>query len=324
MRVAILDDWQNVAETLVDWAPIKARAEVVFYREPFASADAAATALADFDIVLTLRERTPFPTELVARLPRLRMFGMTGKRAKAIDLKCLIERGVTVCYTGGGETGTDTAELTLGLIMAAARHIPAGDAAMRSGGFTGSVPPGLGLAGRTLGLVGLGRIGSLVAGYANALGMNVIAWSRNLTPERAARAGATQVSREEVFSKADVVSIHIYLTKETEGLVSAADIARMKHGAILVNTSRSRLVDQAALLEAARQSRIRIALDVYDTEPPLPGDPLRTAPNSVLTPHLGYLTGEVLEAYYGQTVENTLAYIEGRPIRTLSLADLQP
>lgn len=322
MRVAVLDDWQKVAETMADWSPVRSRAELVFFREPFNSLDDAAAALADFDIVMTMRERTPFPAELVQQLPKLRMFGMTGKRAKALDLKGLIEKGVTVCYTQGGESGTDTAELTLGLIMAAARHIPTGDAAMRSGGFTDCVPPGLGLAGRTLGLVGLGRIGSLVAGYANALGMNVIAWSRNLTPERAAKFGATQVSRDEVFANADVVSLHIHLTQETEGLISCDDIARMKPGAIFVNTSRSRLVDLDALLEAARQGRIRIALDVYNNEPPAADDPLRTTPNAILTPHLGYLTDEVLETYYGQTVENALAYIQGKPVRTLSLADL--
>jgi phosphoglycerate dehydrogenase-like enzyme len=316
MRIAVLDDWQGVARRYADWSPLEKRADVVFFGEPFEGEDHAAAALRDFDILLTMRERTPFPSSLVARLPRLKMFGMTGSRARAIDIAAMLGRGITVCYTQGGESGTDTAELTLALILAAARQIPEGDANIRNGGFQHNIRPGLGLAGRTIGLVGLGRIGTLVAGYANALGMNVLAWSRNLTPERAQAAGAVAVSREEVFSRPDIVSIHVFLSPETQGLVTAADIASLRRGAMLVNTSRAQLVDQTALLEAVQSGRIIAALDVYGREPLPADDPLRIAPNTVLTPHIGYCTGDVMQIFYGQLVENALAFLEGEPIRT--------
>ncbi|MEJ8571554.1 D-2-hydroxyacid dehydrogenase family protein [Microbaculum marinum] len=316
MRIAVLDDWQHIAEEYADWSQLRDRAEIVFFHEPFAGEDDAASALREFDIILTMRERTPFPSSLVDSLPNLKMFGMTGSRAKAIDIAGMLERGITVSYTQGGESGTDTAELTLALMMAAARQVPAGDANIRQGRFQHGIRPGLGLAGRTIGLVGLGRIGKLMAGYANALGMNVVAWSRNLTPERAEAAGATAVSREDVFASADVVSIHVYLSPETEGLVTKDDIGRMKPGAILVNTSRAPLIDQAALLEAVQSGRITAALDVYGKEPLPLNDPLRHAPNTVLTPHIGYGTSDVMETFYRQTVENTLAFLDGKPIRT--------
>lgn len=316
MRIAVLDDWQDIARDLADWSALTERAEVVFFNAPLPGEDAVARSLQDFDIVLTMRERTPFPRRLIGRLPKLKMFGMTGFRARAIDIEGLLERGVTVCYTQGGESGTDTAEHALGLILAAARQIPAGDASIRRGGFTDGVRPGLGLAGRTLGLVGLGRIGTRVAGYAAALEMNVVAWSRNLTPERARAAGARAVSREEVFAMPDFVSLHVYLAPETAGLVTAEDLGRMKPGAMLVNTARAGLVDQAALLAAVLSGRISAALDVYDSEPLAPDDPWRRAPNTVLTPHVGYGVCEVLEVYYRQTVENALAFLDGVPIRT--------
>ena len=320
MRIAVIDDWQNAARTYADWSPLTSRAEVSFLTEPLDGEDAAAAALSDFDIILSMRERTPFPPSLVARLPKLKMFGMTGHRAKAIDIQGLLERGVTVCYTAGGESGADTAELTLGLIIAAARRIPEADAVMRAGRFTGGVGPGLGLAGRTLGLVGLGRIGSIVCRYGRALDMDVIAWSRNLTAERAAAQGATAVSRDELFARADVVSLHVYLSPETEGLIGAADLDRMKPGAILVNTSRARLVNQPALAAALREERIFAAMDVYDPEPPAADHPARSLPNTVLTPHIGYCTDEVLRIYYSQTVENAVAFLDGAPVRTHKLA----
>lgn len=320
MRIAVIDDWQNTARAYADWSPLTSRAEVAFLTEPLVGEDAVAAALGDFDIILAMRERTPFPPSLIARLPRLKMFGMTGHRAKAIDIQGLLERGVTVCYTAGGESGADTAELTLGLIIAAARRIPEADAAMRAGRFTGGVGPGLGLAGRTLGLVGLGRIGSIVCRYGRALDMDVIAWSRNLTQERAREAGARAVTREELFATADVVSLHVYLAPETEGLVGADDLGRMKPGAILVNTSRARLVDQAALSAALHDRRIVAAMDVYDPEPPSSDHPARALPNTVLTPHIGYCTDEVLRIYYSQTVENAVAFLDGAPVRTHKLA----
>ena len=316
-RIAVLDDWQNVAQSSADWSPLMARAEVQILREPFAGEDAAARALADFDIVLCTRERTPFPRSLVTRLPRLKMFGLTGARAAQIDIAGMIERGITVCYTGGGPSVQSTAELALALMLAAARHIPQGDAAVRAGRFQLGTQAGFILAGKTMGLVGLGRIGAQMAGYCNALGMRVLAWSQNLTDERALAAGATRVPKDELLATSDVVSIHLVISERTRGVLGAAELARMKHGAILVNTSRGPLVDEAALIDAVQSGRLFAALDVYHREP-LPTDhPLIRCANTVLTPHLGYSVVEVYAEYYHHSVENALAFLDGTPVRVL-------
>ncbi len=316
-RVAVLDDWHRAARGSADWSALEARAEVVFFEEPFAGEDEAAAALEGFDILLAMRERTPFPASLVARLPRLKMFGLTGKRAGAIDFAALAERGVTVCWTGGGENGAATAELALALMLAAARQIPAADAATRAGRYQIGTSAGIELSGRTLGLVGLGRTGALMAGYGRALGMNVIAWSPNLTPERAAAAGAAAVDKSEVFARADAVSLHLVLSDRTRGVIGADELSRMKPGAILVNTSRAPLIDEPALLEALRQGRIRAALDVHWREPLRAGDPLLAAPNTVLTPHIGYGSAEIYREFFRQGVENAIAFLDGQPIRVL-------
>jgi phosphoglycerate dehydrogenase-like enzyme len=316
MRIAVIDDWQDVARQHADWTAIEQRAEVVFFHDAFADEDALAAALLDFDIVLTMRERTAFPRSLIERLPKLAMLGMTGSRAKALDIQAMLERGITVCYTESGPSGHATAELTLALMLAAARQIPGGDASIRSGGFQDGLRPGLGLAGRTLGLIGFGRIGQLVAGYGKALGLVVIAWSKNITPERAAAVGAAAVPRDRVFEVADIVSLHVLLTDETLGLVTEADLAHMRTGAILVNTARAPLIDQQALLRALHEGRIIAALDVFEREPLPADDPFRKAPNTVLTPHLGDWSGDVLRTFYGQTVENVQAFLDGKPIRT--------
>ncbi|MEZ5934745.1 MAG: D-2-hydroxyacid dehydrogenase family protein [Alphaproteobacteria bacterium] len=320
MRIAVIDDWQKVARKLADWSALERRAELVFFHEAFASEDEAAAALQDFDIVLSMRERTPFPRSLHERLPKLKLFGMTGKRAKALDIKGMLERGLTVSYTVGGADGRETAELTLALMLAAARQVPAGDAAIRSGSFQETLTPGICLSGRTLGIVGLGRIGKLMASYGAVLGMKVIAWSPNLTAERAAEVGVTAVSREALFAEADVVTLHVVFSERTAGLVTADDLGRMKNGAILVNTARAPLVDQAALLETVQSGRITAALDVFEQEPLPESHPLRSAPNTVLTPHLGYWTHEVASAHYQQSVENALAFLDGKPIRTQELS----
>jgi phosphoglycerate dehydrogenase-like enzyme len=314
-RIAVIDDWQKIAHSSADWSPLEARAKLVFFEEPFPDEGAAAKALADFDIVLSMRERTPFPVSLIERLPNLRMFGMTGRRALAIDSTAMIERGITVCVTGGGESGAETAEHTLGLILAAARRIPAGDAAIRAGRFQAGVNPGFGLAGKTLGVIGLGRIGSLVAGYGRALDMTVLGWSHNLTPARAAAAGVAAVSKEELLSRADIVSLHLVLAPETTGIIGPAELALMKPGAILVNTSRASLVDEDALIESLRASRLIAALDVFNQEPLPPDHPLCLVPNTVLTPHFGYGTQEVLAEFYRHSIENALAFLDGKPIR---------
>jgi D-3-phosphoglycerate dehydrogenase len=273
--------------------------------------------LADYDIILALRERTPFPASLHRRLPKLKMFGLTGNRAGMIDLAGMIERGVTVCYTGGGPSVASTAELALGLMLAAARDIPAGDVAVRAGRFQQGTRAGFVLAGKTIGLIGLGRIGTLMARYCRALDMRVLAWSPNLTAERAAAAEAVYAAKDELLSAADVVSLHLVLSDRTRGVVGASDLARMKAGAILVNTSRAGLIDETALVAAVQSGRIFAALDVFAKEPVAAGHPLNAARNTVLTPHYGYSVREVYAEYFRETVENALAFLDGRPIRVL-------
>ncbi len=319
-RIAVLDDWQRMARASADWTPLMARAEVAFFEAPFADEDDVARGLATFEIVLATRERTPFPLSLVARLPRLTMFGMTGSRAGLIDIAGMISRGITVCYTGGGPSASSTAELALGLMLAAARRIPAGDAAVRAGRFQQGTEAGPVLDGKTIGLIGLGRIGARMAAYCRALGMKVLAWSQNLTDDAANAAGARRVSKEDLLSAADVVSLHLVLSERTRGILAAADLARMKEGAILVNTARAPLIDEAALVGAVQAGRIIAALDVFHREPLPANHPLTRARNVVLTPHLGYGVIEVYREYYQQCVENALAFLDGKPIRLLQSA----
>jgi phosphoglycerate dehydrogenase-like enzyme len=319
-KVAVLDDWQGVAQTSADWSKLMARAEVTFFAHAFANEDEAAAKLADFDIVLSMRERTPLPASLINRLPKLRMLGMTGARNASLDTAACTARGIVVCNTqGGGSNEAATAELALGLLLAAARGIPTGDANLRAHGkFQEDVPVGITLAGKTLGLIGLGRLGGHMARYGKALNMHLLAWSQNLTAEKAQAAGATLVSRHELLERSDAVSIHLVLSDRTRGLIGAEDLARMKSGAILVNTSRGPIIDEAALLAALRARRIVAALDVFDREP-LPSDhPLRSAPNTVMTPHLGYGVRETWEQFYPQSLENALAFLEGKPVRVVN------
>lgn len=315
IRIAVLDDWQGAARSSADWAPVMARAEVEFFPAPFADEDAVARALAPFEIVCTVRERTPFAATLAQRLPRLRMLNMTGARAALIDVAALTARGVIVCHTGGGPSGASTAELALGLMLAAARGIPAADAAVRAGRFQEGTRAGPVLAGKTLGVIGLGRIGARMARYGQALEMRVLAWSQHLTPEAAAAAGSELVPREELLARSDVVSLHLVLSERTRGVLGAAELARMKPGAILVNTARAALVDEAALIDAVQSRRIVAALDVFHREPLPATHPLTRADNVVLTPHLGYSALEVYAEYYRHTVENVLAFLDGKPIR---------
>jgi phosphoglycerate dehydrogenase-like enzyme len=315
-KVAVLDDWQGVARGSTDWSPLQARAEVVFFAKAFENEDDAAQQLADFDIVLSMRERTPLPASLINRLPKLRMLGMTGARNASLDTAACTARGVVVCNTTGGRNNeAATAELALGLLICAARAIPSGDANIRSGSFQEGVPIGYALAGKTMGLIGLGRLGSHMGRYCKALNMELLAWSQNLTPERAQAAGATIVTKEELLSRSDAVSIHLVLSDRTRGLIGAADLARMKPGAILVNTSRGPIVDEKALIEAVQARRIVAALDVFDREPLPANHPLRSAPNMVMTPHLGYGVQETWDVFYPQSVENALTFLDGKPVR---------
>ena len=315
-KVAVLDDWQGVARGAADWSALEARTELTFFADAFANEDDAAAKLADFDIVLSMRERTPLPGTLINRLPKLRMLGMTGARNASLDTPACTARGIVVCNTsGGGYADSATAELSLGLLLAAARGIPRGDANMRSGTFQMGVRIGMGLAGKTMGIIGLGRLGGYMAQYCLALRMNVIAWSQNLTDDRCAEVGVRRVSKDELIATSDAMSIHLVLSDRSRGLIGASDIARMKPGAILINTSRGPIVDEAAMLAALRADKIVAALDVFDKEP-LPVDhPLRSAPNTVLMPHMGYGVKETWDGFYPQMIENALGFLDGKPVR---------
>ena len=319
MKIAVLDDWQGVAWTSADWSRLAARADLVFFTDAFASEDDAALALKDFDILLTMRERTPFPESLIRRLPKLRMISITGASNRSLDVEACTRQGVTVCNTAGGAGAPyATAELALGLMIAAARAIPAADRTMRAGGFQRGVPVGVGLAGKTLGVIGLGRLGARLARYALALDMKVIGWSPNLTAAKAEEAGARLVGKSELMSGSDVISLHMVLSPRTRGLIGPEDIARMKQGAILINTSRGPLVDEAALVAAVRAGKIIAALDVFDREPLPPDHPFRASDHTVLTPHLGYGVAETWREFYPQSVENAEAFLDGKPIRVLN------
>jgi phosphoglycerate dehydrogenase-like enzyme len=320
MRVAVMDDWQNVARAAIDWSALQARAEVVFLHEPFGSEDAAAAALQDFDAVIPMRERTPFTTTLLNRLPRLKLIAQTGGRAGTMDMDTATKAGILVCNTVGERSSIGTAELTLGLILAAIRRIPQGDAAIRAGRFQQGVGIGPVLDGLTLGIIGFGRIGARVGGFGLALGMKLIAWSPNLTAEKAAAGGATLVDRDTLLATADVISLHVVLSARSRHMIGAAELARLKPGALLVNTSRGPLVDEAALVDALHTGRIMAALDVYGTEPLPSGAPILHAPNTVLTPHLGYTVTDAFGAFYGQAAENVLAFMDGNPVRMLNPA----
>jgi phosphoglycerate dehydrogenase-like enzyme len=317
-KIAVLDDWQGVARGSADWGALEKRASVTFFARAFDSEDHAVSALAEFDIVLSMRERTPFPATLLARLPKLRLLGTTSGRTATVDMAACTKHGIVACHTGSGPGTAATAEMALGLLIAAMRFIPAGDAALRAGRFQDGVPEGRVLRGKTLGLLGLGRIGAMMARYGHALGMEVLAWSQNLNQEKAAAEGAAYTSKDALLERADAVSLHLVLSDRTRGLVGAAELARMKHGAVLINTSRGPLVDEKALLAALHAGRIVAGLDVFDREP-LPVDhPLRTAPNTVLMPHLGYGVREVWAQFYPESIENALAFLDGKPIRVMN------
>ena len=317
-RIAVLDDWQGVARQSADWSGLQQGTEVVFLEQPFEGVDDAARQLADFDILVAMRERTKFPAELIGRLPRLRMIAVTGSRTWTLDLDACTARGVVVSHTGGEKSSAATAELALGLLLAATRRIPAADASIHAGGFQTGVPVGQVLEGRTLGVIGLGKIGSRMARYGQALGMQLLAWSQNMTREKAEAAGARMVDKPTLLSESDAVTLHVVLSDRTRGLLAAEDLARMKPGAILVNTSRGPLVDEAALIQKLRSGTLVAGLDVFEREP-LPADhPLRKLSNVVLTPHLGYCTQEIYAQFYGESIENVRAFLDGKPTRVLN------
>lgn len=310
-RLAILDDWQGVALSLADWSRLPAPLAPEVFRDHLADEDALAARLAPFDALVIMRERTPFPASLIARLPRLKLLVTTGEKNRSVDIAACQARGITVC--GTPSLASPTPELAWGLIIGLARHIPQEAASLRAGGWQQRV--GRGLEGRTLGLLGLGRLGARMARIGAAFGMGVIAWSQNLTAERAAEAGARRVEKRALFAQADVVSIHLQLSGRTRGLVGADEIAAMKPDALLVNTSRGPIVDGPALLAALQEGRIGGAgLDVHDAEPLPQGDAWRSAPRLLATPHLGYVTEENYRGMYGAAVEAVLGHLAGRPV----------
>ena len=317
LKIAVLDDSQEVAQGAADWSALEQKAEVVFLREPMLDEEAAARILAPFHVIIPMRERTPLPGSLIRRLPNLRMVALTGARSPSLDIAACTEQGVLVCNTGVN-SGAATSELAFTLLLNCARSIARADAGMRRGGWHHGIPVGDALEGKRLGILGLGKLGSRVAGFGKAFGMEVVAWSRNLTAEAAAEKGVERVEKDELFATSDAVSIHLVLSEHSRGLVGAHELSLMKRGAILVNTSRGPIIDEAALLAALHDGRIIAGLDVYDSEP-LPADhPLRALPNTVLTPHLGYSTTPVFRQFYRESIENILAFIEGNPIRVMN------
>jgi len=327
MRVAILDDYQQVALASADWSAVRELAEITVFTEHIARTEALVRVLEPFNVVVAMRERTAFDAERLGRLENLRLLVTTGQANASIDLAAAGARRITVCGTGGSATAT--AELTWGLILALARHIPEEDQRMKAAGRAGGAAlsvaggwqrtVGTGLAGKRLGVVGLGYQGRKVAKIGRAFGMELLAWSQNLDPDRARKAHAKAVSKEELFSSSDVVTVHYKLGPRSVGLVGVAELALMKPSAFLVNTSRGPIVDGAALLAALRSGSIAgAALDVYDTEPLPLSDPLRTAPNVILTPHLGYVTDDSYRVFYTDAAEDIVAFAKGEPVRVLT------
>jgi len=315
VAVAVLDDYQNAALRLADWSVLDGRAAITVFNDHLADPDAVVERLKDFDVLCVMRERTPLRRALLERLPKLKLIVSTGARNAAIDVAAAQERGVAVAFTG--YDSAPTIEMTWALILAASRHLVAENLAFRRGGWQQGV--GVGLAGKTLGVLGLGRVGGAVAKVGAAFGMDVITWSPNMTPERAAAGGATAVSKEELLRRADVLTLHMVLSSKTRGLLGADELALMKTSALLVNTSRGPLVDEAALVCALTTRRIAAAaLDVFDVEPLPLSDPFRSAPNMVLTPHLGYVTEETYRVFYGDAAEDIVAFAKGSPVRVLS------
>jgi phosphoglycerate dehydrogenase-like enzyme len=315
-KVAVLDDYHGVALQMADWSVLAHECRVEVFRDHLSDVAAIADRLRDFEIVTCMRERTPFRRDLLARLPNLRLLVTTGMRNAAIDLEAARDLGVLVCGTAGGPE-SPPAELTWGLILALVRHIPREDVATRAGHWGTRV--GMSLANRVLGVLGLGRLGATVAKVGGAFGMSVIAWSQNLTAEKAAQCGARLVTKDELFSRSDIVSIHVQLSERTRGLVGARELGLMKSTAYLVNTARGPIVDEAALVTALETRAIAGAgLDVFDEEPLPPGHPFTRLDNTLLMPHAGYVTEEQYRVRYRDTVEDVAAYLKGAPLRILN------
>jgi phosphoglycerate dehydrogenase-like enzyme len=311
-RVAILDDYQGVALRLADWKSLQPEVQVEAFPEHLADPELLAKRLHGFECLVLMRERTPLRRPLIEKLPNLKLVITTGMVNASIDAAALAERGITYCGTDGN--GHGTAELTWGLILCLLRNIPHEDHALRQGRWQTRI--GYGAKGKTLGIIGLGRLGTMVAGYGKAFGMEVIGWSRSFSDVRAAELGIRRVEKEQLFSDADIVTIHVNLNDSSRGLVGAGELARMKPTAYLVNTSRGPIVEEVALLAALKARRIAgAAIDVYDKEPVGKDHPFLELDNVVVTPHLGYVIEENFRINYQSAVENIRAFLDGKPIR---------
>jgi D-3-phosphoglycerate dehydrogenase len=316
LKAAILDDYQNVALTAADWSPVKGEVDLTVFNEGFGSPDTLAAALQDFAIVCLMRERTVFGKAVIDALPHLKLIVTSGARNAAIDVAAAAARGVTVC--GTESLGHPTAELTFGLILELTRRIGFENARLKAGAAWQSTV-GIDLAGKTLGIVGLGKLGTRVAKIAQAFGMTVIAWSQNLTAEKAQAAGATLVTKEDLFRRADIVTVHMVLSPRSRGLIGAAEIGLMKPTAFLINTSGGPIVDEKAVAAALKAHRIAGAgIDVYNEEPLALDHPFRALDNIVITPHLGYVTQDGYAKFYGGMVEDIRAFLDGKPIRVIA------
>lgn len=308
MKIAILDDYQNVALQMADWTALSKRAEVTVFTDHLSDPDAIIRRLEPFDVVCIMRERTLLSRDTIARLPNLKLIASTAFRNAAIDVEAAKERGIAIAHTG--YRSTPTIEMTWALILASARNIVDESVSVRSGGWQ----QGLGeeLEGKTLGVLGLGNVGTPVARIGAAFGMKVVAWSQNMTADAAQRAGAELVSKEQLFEQADILTVHLVLSDRSRGLVGARQLASMKPTAKLVNTSRGPIVDEAALIDVLKHRRIAgAAIDVFDREP-LPKDhPFRTLPNVIATPHVGYVARGLYETFYGDTVKNIAQWLDG-------------
>jgi phosphoglycerate dehydrogenase-like enzyme len=314
LRIAIIDDYLKAALSSADWSKVKARAAVDVFHDNLKDPAALVERLRPYDALVIMRERTPFPRSLVERLPNLKLLVSTSGRNRSIDLAACTERGVTVCHTEPGPT--PTAELTWALILALAKRITEEDRATREGHW--GVRPGLGLSGRTLGVVGLGKLGAAVAKVGLLFDMRVIAWSQNLTDARAREVGVERVDKDTLLRESDFVTVHLVLSDRSRGIIGATDMAKMKPTAYLINTARGPVVDEDALVDAVHKGVIAGAgLDVFGIEPLPQNHPLRTLPNSVITPHVGGFVEENYALWYGGAVEDILAWLDGAPIRVL-------
>lgn len=315
MQIAILDDYHNISGEMADWSALPASAKLRVFNAPIGNFEAQVLALKKCQILCVMRERTPITAELMQNLPELKLIVTTGKRNSAIDLKAASARGITVC--GTDSPGHATSELTMGLILALSRQIISENRTLLEGGWQNYL--GRDLKGTTLGLAGLGRLGAQVARLGQAFGMHTIAWSENLTDERAAGLDTERVSKDELLQRSDFITIHLKLSARTSKLVCARELALMKPDACLINTSRGPIVDTNALAKALSKRRLGgAALDVFDVEPLPLTDTLRDIPNLILTPHIGYVTRETYQLFYRQTLEAVLAYLDGNPIRILA------